>query len=229
MDENEVLGLRKAEPNASAQFDDLLLLFMISADLLFRAVENTFFIVLCELMIKSSNKYFAIPKRRSLKTLLTKKAAMKRNDIRIILSKVSYVAISTDCWSSTRKKIGFLGVTVHYFTNFSTRSLSLGVKRIEGAHTADNLVNYLNYILEFYNIREKVQKKENNFFLEYSTFYHRLSLLLFVVTMPQQWALWPKKWVSRLFGALHTCWIWLFGMLWTSLKLMSRVICELIF
>jgi hypothetical protein len=97
MDENEVLGLRKAEPNASAQFDDLLLLFMISADLLFRAVENTFFIVLCELMIKSSNKYFAIPKRRSLKTLLTKKAAMKRNDIRIILSKVSYVAISTDC------------------------------------------------------------------------------------------------------------------------------------
>jgi hypothetical protein len=71
--------------------------------------------------------------------------------------------------------------------------LSLGVKRIEGAHTADNLVNYLNYILEFYNIREKVQKKENNFFLEYSTFYHRLSLLLFVVTMPQQWALWPKK------------------------------------
>jgi hypothetical protein len=60
-----------------AKFVHLLVMFVITAGLPFRAIENPYFIGMCRLLMGNSGVSFVIPKRRSLKRFAQQKAEFK--------------------------------------------------------------------------------------------------------------------------------------------------------
>ena len=53
-------------------------------------------------------------------------AEEKRNSVKNELLKTDRIAITCDCWTSVKQKMGFLGATAHYFDGFTLKSVSLG-------------------------------------------------------------------------------------------------------
>ncbi len=123
--------LPKASPQQTALFMNILMKLIISSGLSFRSVENENLKELCR-FLEGNNCHFALPSRRKLKKYTREMAENKRNDIKKTLETVKEISVTTDCWSSTKQKIGFIGVTLHFYTNFVLNSLSLGVKKIKG-------------------------------------------------------------------------------------------------
>ena len=99
---------------------------------------------------------FKMPSRKKIKSLSKSYADKKREDIKQALSKVDSIAITTDAWTSTKQRLGFLGVTVHYYKKFVLKSISLGVKKLTGSHTAENLANCLKSFFSDYDITGKI-------------------------------------------------------------------------
>lgn len=99
---------------------------------------------------------FVLPSRKKIKSLSRKHAAKKREDIIKSLEKVKKIAITTDAWTSTKQRLGFLGITVHYYKKFILKSISLGVKKLSGSHTAENLAEALTDFLNEFRILEKI-------------------------------------------------------------------------
>ena len=97
-----------------------------------------------------------MPSRKKIKALSKRYAEKKREDIKQALSKVESIAITTDAWTSTKQRIGFLGVTVHYFKKFVLKSISLGVKQLTGSHSAENLANSLKSYFTDFGISDKI-------------------------------------------------------------------------
>ena len=97
-----------------------------------------------------------MPSRKKISALSKKYAEKKREDIKQALSKADSIAITTDAWTSTKQRIGFLGVTVHYFKNFVLKSISLGVKKLTGSHSAENLASCLKGYFIDYGISGKI-------------------------------------------------------------------------
>ncbi len=92
---------RVASSDETAKFLDLLLMFIISAGLSFRTVENVYFRGMCDLLMKA-NAQFTVPKRRALKALARKKAEDKRCKIKKILDEVEDVSVFDVARCSTR-------------------------------------------------------------------------------------------------------------------------------
>ena len=90
------------------------------------------------------------------------------------LSKVSYVATTTDCWSAHRQS--YIGVTCHWIDEetLERRSAALACKRLRGSHTFDVLAGALDEIHCHYRIREKVVRTTtdsgSNFIKAFSIF-----------------------------------------------------------
>lgn len=72
------------------------------------------------------------------------------------LSKVSYVATTTDCWTAHQQS--YVMVTAHWIDEDTLRrkSAALACKRLKGSHTLDGLAGALDDIYCQYGIREKV-------------------------------------------------------------------------
>ena len=51
---------------------------------------------------------FSIPSRKKIKSLSKKLAAKKREDLKKALSKANQIAVTTDAWTSTKQRIGYL-------------------------------------------------------------------------------------------------------------------------
>ena len=83
-------------------------------------------------------------------------AEEKRNSVKKDLESADNIAITTDCWTSVKRKMCFLGITVQLINVFKSKSLSLGIKRIFGSHTAKNLYNALMSIFVEFGILDKI-------------------------------------------------------------------------
>ena len=92
------------------------------------------------------------------------------------LSKVSYIATATDCWSAHRQS--YIGVTCHWIDEetLERRSAALACKRLRGSHTFNVLEGALDEIHCHYQTWEKVVRTTtdsgSNFIKEFSIFFN---------------------------------------------------------
>ena len=117
-------------------------------------MENSYFLKLIDLLSKN-NVSFKIPNRKKIKALVKDEAEERRVKIKEKFAKVDKVAITTDCWTSTKQKIGYMGITVHFYNEFVLHSISLGVKQLSGAHDSTYLATTIGQILTDYEIFHK--------------------------------------------------------------------------
>ena len=133
------------------------MIFIITAGLSYRAVENSHFRELLE-FVSNAGASFAYPSRRTMKNLAKKNVTKKKEEVKEVLEPIEDVTITADAWTSTKQKMGFVAVTVHYFTKgMILKSISLGVKRIYGSHTGDLLAGAIKGICEEFNIFKKIR------------------------------------------------------------------------
>ncbi|KAI2647136.1 hypothetical protein H4Q32_028534 [Labeo rohita] len=90
------------------------------------------------------------------------------------LSKVTYVATTTDCWTAHQQS--YIGVTAHWIDEetLERRSAALACQRLKGSHTFDVLAGALDDIHCQYRIRGKVVRTTtdsgSNFIKAFSVF-----------------------------------------------------------
>jgi len=74
-----------------------------------------------------------------------------------LLAAVPKVSLTADGWTGPFQD-DFLGVTAHWIdANWIQKELVIGFEPLQGAHTADNLVEALVKVLERFNIGDKIQ------------------------------------------------------------------------
>jgi hypothetical protein len=153
---NASSNLKEANAEQQGHFKYLILMFLVTSGLAFRAVENKYFQELLEYLANNSVT-FKSPSRRSLKRLAKKNAATAKEAVKKILEETAEVSITTDAWTSTKQKMGFIAITVHFFQpGFILKSISLGVKRIFGSHTAENLSESIKHFCDEFKIFDKI-------------------------------------------------------------------------
>ena len=94
--------------------------------------------------------------RGTVKNRVVKSTQDMRKNLKAAMSKVEFIATTTDCWTAHRR--GFLGVTAHWLDPLTMKrcSAALACCQLEGSHTFDVLAGALNNIHTDYNIRSKV-------------------------------------------------------------------------
>ena len=80
------------------------------------------------------------------------------SDLKSFLQQIdSFFAITTDGWSSKKKKKAFISLTIHYLNSqFSVENISLGILKADYEHNSKKLSEHLNKLLEEYGILNKV-------------------------------------------------------------------------
>ncbi|CAF4784409.1 unnamed protein product, partial [Rotaria sp. Silwood1] len=74
------------------------------------------------------------------------------------LGKVSDVTLTIDAWSDRRGR-GFLGITCHFLDDrMLPQAFLIDFVRMKSPHTSDNIQQLTEYVLERYNIKEKVYR-----------------------------------------------------------------------
>ncbi|XP_071056773.1 E3 SUMO-protein ligase ZBED1-like [Onthophagus taurus] len=130
------------------------ILFMICKDMQpFSIVESEGFRQLMKLVVPQ----YKIPSRQTLTRRLDAKYDSLESVVKVKLSFVDSVAITTDIWSDTMQIRSFLGITVHYASDGKMFSFTLGVCDLEHRHTAEYLAEKLMETCNQWNIpKEKI-------------------------------------------------------------------------
>lgn len=69
----------------------------------------------------------------------------------------SRIHISFDLWTSPNRKLAMLGIITHYLTrDLTTRSLLIGLKKVEGSHTDVNLSRYIVEVIREFNLQDNL-------------------------------------------------------------------------
>ena len=106
----------------------LLLMFILTAALPFRCVENKYF----KEFIKQLNPNYKVPSRHKISELTTRYYNEKKKKLHNKLSKCSLVTLTTDCWVSIQN-FSYIGLTAHYLNkNLKINSACLAVRNILG-------------------------------------------------------------------------------------------------
>ena len=156
-DDSTNSGKFKANPVKQNYFCYLILMFIVTAGLSFRSVENKYFKELIQFLIENPNANFSPPSRRAIKKLAKQQVADEKEKVKTELGKIEHVAITADGWTSTKQKLGYVAATVHYFVkDLIMKSISLGVKRLPGSHTGERLADTIRAICDEFNIFNKV-------------------------------------------------------------------------
>ncbi len=98
----------------------------------------------------------AVMSRGTLKNKVEKAAQQMKNNLKLALTKVEFIATTTDCWTAHRR--GFIGVTAHWIDSATLQRCcaALACKQLKGSHTFSALASALNDIHVEYDIREKI-------------------------------------------------------------------------
>ena len=109
----------------------------------------------CHLVEKLEPR-FNIPSRKTLteKIIPTMYIDLKQSLIFLSIKRASYVALTTDCWTS-RTNASYIGLTIHFLTpDWQLEHFVLENKELPINHTADNLAEALGECLSDWNIDE---------------------------------------------------------------------------
>ena len=131
-----------------------LLLFLITASLPFRIVENMYFMKLINLLCP----FFTIPNRRSLAGPCldeTYEAIIFQIKNKVKLAKT--ITATTDLWTSIQK-LPYIGITIHFYDdNFKFHNYTICIDHLTGSHNGSNLNEKLISKFEEWNIFENVR------------------------------------------------------------------------
>jgi hypothetical protein len=152
----EETPLKQLSDEQQNELSHLLTMFIITAGLSMRTVENRYLMRLISYIMSLANLHYSPPNRRQLRVLIKEKAMVMKSDLKTRLSKANKISLTTDCWSSTKQHLGYLGITVHFYIDYVLNSISLGVKCITESHSAKNLSEAINQTLKDYQIKDKV-------------------------------------------------------------------------
>lgn len=125
-------------------------------------------------LLLTLNPQCKVISRPTLRTRIDGAANQLKKTLVSHLSKVSYVATTTDCWTAHQQS--YIGVTAHWIDEetLERRSAALACQRLKGSHTFDVLAGALDDIHCQYRIRGKVVRTTtdsgSNFIKAFSVF-----------------------------------------------------------
>uniref|UniRef100_A0A9J7X2D1 Transposase n=1 Tax=Cyprinus carpio carpio TaxID=630221 RepID=A0A9J7X2D1_CYPCA len=125
-------------------------------------------------LLLTLNPQCKVISRPTLRTRIDEAANQLKKTLLSHLSKVSYVATTTDCWTAHQQS--YIGVTAHWIDEetLERRSTALACQRLKGSHTFDVLAGTLDDIHCQYRITGKVVKTTtdsgSNFIKAFSVF-----------------------------------------------------------
>lgn len=107
-------------------------------------------------MVHYLDPRITLPSRTTIaNTLIPREFESAKAALFLELQSVTYVSLTTDCWSS-RRMVPFMTVTVHFIVNGQLESRVLVTCPLIGSHTANNLSSKLETIASDWGITEKV-------------------------------------------------------------------------
>ena len=99
-----------------------------------------------------------LPTRYSITKSLEKKQETSMAAVEDAMTKVEWIATTTDCWSAHRRS--YLGVTAHWLCrdSFKRESAALACRRLTGSHTYELLAEQLKIVHCDFGINSKIVK-----------------------------------------------------------------------
>lgn len=126
------------------------ILYMIAKDnLSFNTVEKKGF----QYLMKMTVPLYKVPGRKTIITLMEEKYDFLTNIMKIKLSTVKHLCITTDIWTDTLNTRSYLGMTVHFAANGKLTSVIIGVTELSERHTSDYLAQWLSQICTEWHIQ----------------------------------------------------------------------------
>ena len=106
--------------------------------------------------VEKLNPAFTIPTRKTISTKhLPEIHTTLQQKLKTALRKADHVCLTIDIWTS-RDMRSYLGVTCHYTEDRHLRSGMLACKRFRGRHTAENIQEEYEDIIETFDLQGKV-------------------------------------------------------------------------
>lgn len=128
------------------------LLYMIAKDNMpFSTVENEGFLT----FMKTVVPLYTIPSRRTVTRLLEGKYDLLSSMVKVQLSEIKDVSLTTDIWMDSLNTKSFLGVTSHFILNDEHKSVTIGVTELKERHTSDYITSWLLEITKDWNISKE--------------------------------------------------------------------------
>lgn len=108
-------------------------------------------------LLRELEPSYVLPARPTFsKSLLPGKYEEKINKVKELLKTADYVTLSTDSWTSINME-GYTAVTAHFITDaWKFYGCLLTCFKYDGRHTADNIAQELERVVNEWNISEKV-------------------------------------------------------------------------
>ena len=128
----------------------------LNLGLAFQVIENEDFRNLLN-FVSESNVDFKLPNRRSIRDYATSLQKEVDAKVKRQMSKATSISLTTDCWTSTRQKMGFLGITAHFMNSkLVMKTACICFKRLVGSHTGHRIAELIHDVLEAFDITKKV-------------------------------------------------------------------------
>ena len=104
------------------------MMFIITAGLPFRCVENKYF----KSFIEGLNPSYKLPSRKKISDLVNTYYGKKKKRVEEKLKEADSITLTTDCWSSVQN-FSYLALTAHYLNpKLKIKSFCIAVKHILG-------------------------------------------------------------------------------------------------
>ena len=135
-------------PSRAKKLDDLILNVIIVELQTSNMVQGSNFKKLVNKLVPG----YSIPSRQSLTRKIDARWMKGKAEMKKLLQNVKYASNTTDMWSKSKKE-SFLGVTMHFIDDsFELVNVVVATKQAHEEHTGDNIVTWLETILEEYEI-----------------------------------------------------------------------------
>lgn len=126
--------------------------FVLNAALPLRIVENAFF----HRLIQELDPAFNIPDSRGIKAMIHLAYNYTFKALVDLLQPIESVSLTLDLWTA-RNHHGFLGITCSYLDEkYHLQEITLTLSYVRYPHTADNIQDSIEEVLNKWNLRSKV-------------------------------------------------------------------------
>lgn len=144
---------RKLTVDAKKNLDQKLLRLFVNDFQPFKIVEDSGF----KQFVKALNPNYELPNRHTIsKELIPALYEKCLVEMKSLTSTVESACLTTDCWTS-RNNESFMAITIHFINNeFELKSILLGCHSFNSNHTANNLAQEIEHVLNSWNLYNKI-------------------------------------------------------------------------
>lgn len=144
---------RKLTVDAKKNLDQTLLKLFVNDFQPFKIVEDSGF----KQFVKALNPNYELPNRHAIsKELIPALYEKCLVEMKSLTSTVESACLTTDCWTS-RNNESFMAITIHFIDNeFELKSILLGCHSFNSNHTANNLAQEIEHVLNSWNLYNKI-------------------------------------------------------------------------